>query len=107
MDILLELNEKKKLLDKALNEYRNRARDYANAYKNYRVAVAKELIRLRDEGMPATIAYDVARGNESIAELKRVEIVTEGLYKSCQEAINSYKLQMKILQEQYNKEYGN
>lgn len=107
MDILQELNEKKSLLDRALGEYKNRASDYANAYKNYRVAVAKELLRLRDEGMPVTIAYDIARGNESIAELKRVEIISEGLYKSCQEAINSYKLQMKILQEQYNKEYGN
>lgn len=107
MDILQELNAKKTLLDKALAEYKTRATDYANAYKDYRVEVAKELIRLRDEGMPVTIAYDVARGQENIAELKRREIITEGLYKSCQEAINSYKLQMKILQEQYNKEFEN
>lgn len=106
MDILQELNNKKNLLDKALSEYKGRGVEYANAYKNYRVAVAKELLRLRDDGMPVTIAYDIARGNEEVAELKRQEIITESLYKSCQEAINSYKLQMKILQEQYNKEYG-
>ena len=35
------------------------------------------------------------------------EIIAETLYKSCQEAINSYKLQMKILQEQIEKEYHN
>lgn len=107
MDILQELNNKKNLLDKALSEYKGRGIDYANAYKNYRIAVAKELLRLRDEGMPVTIAYDIARGNEEVAELKRQEIIMESLYKNCQEAINSYKLQMKILQEQYNKEYGN
>ena len=106
MDILQELNNKKNLLDKALSEYKGRGVEYANAYKNYRVAVAKELLRLRDDGMPVTIAYDIARGNEEVAELKRQEIITESLYKSCQEAINSYKLHMKILQEQYNKEYG-
>ena len=106
MDILQELNNKKNLLDKALSEYKGRGLEYANAFKNYRVAVAKELLRLRDDGMPVTIAYDIARGNEEVAELKRQEIITESLYKSCQEAINSYKLQMKILQEQYNKEYG-
>jgi len=106
MDILQEMNEKKNLLDIALKEYKGRGVEYANAYKNYRVAVAKELLRLRDDGMPVTIAYDIARGNEDVAELKRQEIITESLYKSCQEAINSYKLQMKILQEQYNKEYG-
>lgn len=107
MDILLELKNKKDLLDKALKEYKGRGIDYANAYKNYRVAVAKELIKLRDEGMPVTIAYDIARGQEEVAELKRQEIITESIYKSCQEAINSYKLQMRILQEQYNKEFDN
>lgn len=97
MDILQELNNKKNLLDKALSEYKGRGVDYANAYKNYRVAVAKELLRLRhDENMPVTIAYDIARGNEEVAELKRQEIITESLYKSCQEAIRG-RLNMKTI----------
>lgn len=107
MDLLEELNKIRELLNKALGEYRKRGIEYANAYKNYRVAVAKELLRLKDEGMAVTIAYDVARGQEDIAELKRQEIITECVYKSCMEAINSYKLQLKIVQEQINKEYGN
>lgn len=107
MDLLEELNKIRDLLNKALSEYKKRGIEYANAYKNYRVAVAKELLRLKDEGVAATIAYDVARGKEDIAELKRQEIITECVYKSCQEAINSYKLQLKIVQEQINKEYGN
>lgn len=107
MDLLQELNKIRELLNKALSEYKRRGVEYADAYKNYRVAVAKELLRLKDEGMAVTIAYDIARGQEDIAELKRQEIITECLYKSCMEAINSYKLQMKIIQEQINKEYGN
>jgi hypothetical protein len=107
MDLLEELNKIRDLLNKALSEYKKRGIEYANAYKNYRVAVAKELLRLKDEGVAVTIAYDVARGKEDIAELKRQEIITECVYKSCQEAINSYKLQLKIVQEQINKEYGN
>ena len=107
MDLFETLDKLTTLLNKALSEYKVRGKEYADAYKNYRVAVAKQLLILREEGMPVTIAYDVARGNEQVAELKRQEIITESLYKSCQEAINSYKLQIKIIQEQINKEYIN
>ena len=107
MDLFQKLEELNILLTKALEEYKKRGKDYANCYKEYRVAVAKELLRLRDESVPVTIAYDIARGNEDVAELKRKEIIAESLYKRCQEAINTYKLQIKIIQEQINKEYGN
>ena len=56
--------------------------------------------------MPVTIAYDIARGKEEIANAKEQEIITECLYKSCQEAINTYKLQIKIIQAQINNELG-
>ena len=107
MELFEQMKQLTELLNKALGEYKKRGLEYANAYKNYRIAVAQELLRLRDEGMAVTIAYDIARGKDEVAELKRQEIISESLYKSCQEAINSYKLQIKILQEQINKEYGN
>ena len=107
MDLYEEMNNLNKLLKSALAEYKKRGMEYAKAYKNYRVKVAQELLRLKAEGMPVTIAYDIARGKDEVASAKEQEIITECLYKSCQEAINTYKLQIKILQEQINKEYAN
>lgn len=107
MDLYEQLKKLTELLNSALREYSKRGKEYAEAYRDYRVAVAKQLLELRDAGMPVTIAYDIARGNEYVADLKMKEIISESLYKSCQEAINTYKLQIKILQEQINKEYGN
>lgn len=107
MDLYEEMNNLNKLLTSALAEYKKRGMEYAKAYKNYRVKVAQELLRLKAEGMPVTIAYDIARGKDEVASAKEQEIITECLYKSCQEAINTYKLQIKILQEQINKEYAN
>lgn len=107
MDLLQKMWELNELLTKALEQYKQRGREYATAYRTYRVLVAKELLRLKADGMPVTIAYDVARGNEEVADAKEKEIIAESLYKSCQEAINTYKLQIKILQEQINKEYQN
>lgn len=104
MDELLKMNDLNNLLTTALGEYKKRGNDYAKAYSNYRKLVAQELLRLKAEGMPVTIAYDIARGKEEVAQAKEQEIIAECLYKSCQEAINAYKLQIKILQEQINKE---
>lgn len=105
MEELQKLEELNNLLTSALSEYKRRGQDYAKAYKNYRVKVAQKLLQLKAEGMPVTISYDIARGDEEVANAKEQEIITECLYKSCQEAVNVYKLKIKILQENINKDY--
>lgn len=107
MEELQKLEELNNLLTSALSEYKKRGQDYAKAYRDYRVKVAQKLLELKAEGMPVTISYDIARGNEEVAKAKEQEIITECLYKSCQEAINVYKLKIKILQSQINNDYGN
>ena len=107
MEELQKLEELNNLLTSALSEYKKRGQDYAKAYKNYRVKVAQKLLQLKADGMPVTISYDIARGDEEVANAKEQEIITECLYKSCQEAILTYKLQIKILQAQINNDYGN
>ena len=107
MELYQEISRLNKLLDTAILELKERGKNYAVAYKEYRVKLSKELLRLRDEGIPATIAYDIARGKEEIAEAKQNEIITESLYKSCMEAVNVYKIQIKIVQEQIQREYNN
>lgn len=106
MDLIQELWRINDLLTKALEQYKARGIEYAKAYSTYRKLVAKELLKLKAEGMPATIAYDIARGKDEIADAKEQEIIAETLYKSCQEAINTFKLQIKIIQEQINKEWS-
>ena len=101
------MNELNRYLTSALTEYKARGKAYAEAYKRYRVLLSQELLKLKAEGMPVTIAYDIARGTEQVANAKEQEIITECLYKSCQEAIQTYKLQIKILQSQINNEYSN
>ncbi len=105
MEELIKLQELNNYLTMALTEYKKRGKEYAEAYKNYRVLLSQELLKLRAEGMPVTICNDLARGKKEVAEAKEQEIITECLYKSCQEAILTYKLQIKILQENINKDY--
>lgn len=106
MELYEELKKWKELLTKAITEIGSRGRAYAKAYKEYRVLLAQEMLKLKDNGIQITILSDIARGNEQVAEAKEQEIIAEALYKSCLEAINSYKIQIKSLEEQLKREYG-
>lgn len=106
MDLFSELMEKSKLLDNSIKMLRKTGSDYAKAYTDYRIALAKELMILKNEGYAITLAGDIARGKPEIAHLKFEEISKEAIYKANMESINVLKLQIKIIQEQLNKEYG-
>lgn len=107
IDLYNELNSKSSQLDMAVKSLRKTGSDYAEAYTNYRVELAKELIKLKDEGYAITLAGDIARGKPAIAKLKFNEICTEAIYKANMESINALKLQIKLLQNQIDKEFSN
>ena len=106
MDLYNELQQKCKLLDNSVRILRKSGSDYAKAYTDYRIALAKELVKLKAEGYAITLANDIARGKPEIAHLKFEEISKEAIYKANLESINALKLEIKIIQEQLNKEYG-
>lgn len=107
MDLVNELNNLSNKLSLSIKSLIKTGKDYAKAYTDYRVALAKELMILKEEGYAITLAGDIARGKPEIARLKFKEISTEAIYKANQEAINSTKLQIKIIQNQIDKEWGN
>lgn len=107
MDLYELLQSKINELDATIKNIGQTSKEYALAYTYYRVELAKELVRLKDEGMAVTLAYDVARGKREIAKLKFNEICKEAIYKANLESINSIKLEIRIIQNQIDKEYGN
>ncbi|MFY9421450.1 MAG: hypothetical protein WAP91_00355 [Bacilli bacterium] len=104
-DLYLELSIKVELLDKALRALGERGREYAKAEHDYRVALAQKILIERDRGTPVTIISDVCRGDKVIAKLKFERDVAEVVYKAAMEAINTYKLQIKILENQIEREW--
>ena len=106
MDLWDELKDLRQQLNVSVEELKKTGNDYAVAYRDYRMLLAKRLLQLKAEGMPVTMAYDVARGDTLVANAKLKEIATESLYKACQENINSIKIQIKILENQINREWS-
>ena len=106
MDLINQMQYLLKQLDTQISQLKKMGEDYARAYTDYRMALAKELVKLKDEGYAITLAGDISRGKPEIARLKFKEISTEAIYKANQESINALKLEIKILQEQINKEWS-
>lgn len=106
MDLQNELESRLRDLDVAIKSLRKTGEDYAKAYTDYRVELAKELLILKNDGYAITLAGDIARGKPQIAHLKFLEISKEAIYKANLESINATKLAIKIIQEQIDREYG-
>ena len=106
VDLYTELQDKVRLLDTAVREYGNRGRAYAKAEHDYKVGLAKKILVERDKGTPVTIISDICRGSAEIAKLRFERDIAEVTYKAAQEAINSYKLQIRVLESQISREWG-
>ena len=106
-DLVNGISSKIALLDAAINQLGKRGRAYAEAEMNYRIALAKKELEERDKGMPVTIISDICRGNPTIAKLRFDRDCAEVVYKSAMEAINSYKLQIRMMDSQLSREWEN
>jgi rubrerythrin len=55
-------------------------RDYAEAERRYREALAKEIVRVHaEDGIAWSTAPDIARGNPTVARLRAERDISEGL----------------------------
>lgn len=107
MDLINQIMLLSQKLDKALHNIPTVARDYAVAESKYRSLLAETVLRLEAEGRPVTNLQIIARGKKDVAQAKIEQVTSEALYKATLEAINVYKLQIKILQSQVEKEWSN
>lgn len=106
IDLINEIGQKSRLLDSAIRELGKRGQAFAQAEHDYRVGLSKKIILERDKGTPVTIISDICKGDPTIARLRFERDVAEVVYKAAIEAINGYKLQIRILDSQVEREWG-
>lgn len=107
MELLDELSIKMSHLDRALKTLRKNGIAKAQAEKDYKEAVSKECLRLRDEGMAVTLINQVVYGLPSVSTLRFERDCAEAVYNANQEAINITKLQIRVIEEQIEREWNN
>ena len=107
MDLFNELQTKTKQLEISIKTLRKSGTDYAQAERDYKVLLRQECLKLRDEGMAIGMIDKTCYGIPSVAEARYKRDVAEAVYKANLEAINSIKLQMRLIENQLNREYSN
>jgi hypothetical protein len=60
--------------------------DAASAEKRYRLALAKKIVDVHANGAAWTVAQDLARGDEDVAELRYQRDVARGVFEAQQQA---------------------
>lgn len=107
MELWEELEQKNRQLDQALKTLRQNGIALAEAERNYKEAVSKEVLRLKDEGMAVTLINQIIYGMPSISTLRFERDCASVLYNANQEAINVKKLQIRLIEAQISREWGN
>ena len=108
IDLFNELQTKLNELNISIKKLRETGTEYAEAERDYKILLRQEALKLRAEkGMPVTLIQQVVYGVPEVAEKRFIRDVKEAIYQANQEAINSIKLQMRIIENQISREYGN
>ena len=107
MDLFNELTRLTNDLNVSIKKLRETGTDFAQAEREYKVLLRQECLRLRDEGMAIGMIDKTCYGIPSVAEARFKRDVAEAVYKANQEAINSIKLQMRLIESQLSREYNN
>ena len=105
-DLYTEMQLNINMLDKAISESKARGSNSALCENRYRIALAKYMAERRAEGVPVTILSDISRGDPEIARLRMEKDIALSLYESSKEAINAYKLKIRVLNDQIAREWS-
>ena len=108
MDLLNDLEQKIRELNISIKKLRETGTEYAEAERDYKITLRQEALKLRAEkGMPVTLIQQVVYGVPEVAEKRFKRDVKEAIYKANQESINSTKLQIRVIENQLQREYTN
>lgn len=106
IDLLNELNEKNQELQVSLKQLRKTGTKYAEAERDYKILLRQEVLKLRDEGQAIGVISLTCYGIPKVAEARFKRDVARTIYEANKEAIQTIKLQMKIIQNQLEKEWS-
>ena len=93
-------------MDVCIRKLRSTGREFAEAERAYKMELARVCMQLKSEGMAIGLIDKVCYGIQSVADLRFKRDLAETVYKANLEAINSIKLQCRLIEEQIKREWG-
>ena len=105
-DLYQELEQKTKALEISIKQLRKSGEEYAQAEKDYKILLRKECLKLRSEGEAIGMIDKICYGIPSVADARFKRDVAKEVLIANKEAINSIKLQLRLIEGQINREWG-
>ena len=106
-ELYSEMEALRKQLSASIKQLRKNGTDLAQKERDYKVLLRQEILKLRDEGMAVGIIDKICYGIPLVADKRFERDVAQTVYEANKEAINSLKLQIRIVQNVIDKEYSN
>ena len=106
MNLFAELQQKIKELEISVKQLRKSGTDYAQAERDYKILLRQECLKLRDEGMAIGMIDKTCYGLKTVADARFNRDVKKTIYEANIEAIQSIKLQMRLIEGQLNREWN-
>jgi len=108
MDLFNQIQELTEKLNTAIKTLSKNGQALAEAERDYKITLRQEALKLRQEkGMPVTLISQIIYGVPEVAEKRFKRDIAETMYQTNQEYINTTKLQLRILENQLSREWGN
>lgn len=106
MELYEELMAKIKQLEYSVKQLRTLGSAYASSERDYKVLLRQEVLKMREEGQAVGIIELTCYGIPSVAEARFKRDAAEAVYDACKEAIQSLKLQIRIIEGQLAREWS-
>ena len=106
MDLYLELQQKLKELEISVKQIRVSGTARAEKERDYKILLRQECLKLRDDGMAIGMIDKTCYGIPSVAKARFERDIADVVYTANLEAINSIKLQLRLIESQLQREYG-
>lgn len=105
-NLITELSRLSSEMDQAINEWEYRSVEFANAEKEYQIALRKLALKEKDGGIPVTFINQFIRGEETVAELRRKRDIAEAFCKISENKVTNLRQKLKITDAQAGREWS-
>ena len=106
MELYEEMMAKIKQLEYSVKQLRALGAAYAAAEWDYKVLLRQEVLKMRDAGQAVGVIDLTCYGIPSVAEARFKRDAALTVYEACKEAIQSLKLQIRIIESQLDREWS-
>lgn len=107
MDLVQEIMMLQGKLTTSIRALANNGKALAQAEMEYKICLRQHALKLRDDGTPVTLINQVIYGEQEVAEKRFKRDIAETMRDVAQENINILKLQIRVLEEQIQREWHN